>query len=123
MSKVPRNIAEVTRYNNVLEYLPTRQTYTPTELDRKISAKVLADRFLIGIERARATLRETVQRGTSSAILPISRRYRSDRKNTVKRLYGKFATYTIWEKSMSLQGNVESLMYSHKCGFNASYPI
>ena len=95
MSKVPRNVAEVTRYNNVLKYFPTRQTYTPTELDRKISAKVLADRFLIGIERARATLRETVQRGTISAILPISRRYRSDRKNTVKRLYGKFATYTI----------------------------
>ena len=123
MEKVSRNVAEVTRYNDVLEDLPTRQTYMSTERHRKISAEVLPDRFGIEIECARSTLRATVQRGTRSAILPISRQYRADRQHTVKRLNGKFATDTILEKSMSLQGKVVSQMYSHKCGFNASYQI
>ena len=41
----------------------------------------------------------------------------------MKRLNGKFVTDTIWAKSMSLRRYVASQMYSHKCGFNASYPI
>ena len=123
MAKVPRNVTEVTRYNDVLEDLPTRQTHTSTERHRKISAEVLADRFGIVIQRTRATLRETVQRGTRSAILTIRRRYSTDRQHTVKRLNRKSATDKIWAKSMLLQGNLESQMYSHKCGFNVSYPI
>ena len=84
LAKVPRNVAEVTRYDDVLEDLPLKQTYTPTEQHSRISAEVLAYRFGIGIERARATLKETVQRRTRSAILPISRRYRSYRQHTMK---------------------------------------
>ena len=84
MARVPKNVAEVTRYNNLLEDFPTRQTYTLTEWHRKISVKVLADRFGIGIERARTTLREKVKRGTRSATLTISRRYRADTQHTVK---------------------------------------
>ena len=123
MEKLPKNVAEVTRYDYVLKDFPTRQTYTSTECHRKISAKVLADRFGIGIERARSTLMATVKRGTTSAILPIIRRYRAYRQHTVKQLNGKFATDAILAKSMSLRGKLVSQMYSHKCGFNASYPI
>ena len=79
LAKVPRNVAEVTRYNDVLEDLPTRQTYMSTERHIKISAEVLPERFGIEIECARSTLRATVQRGTRSAILPMSRQYRADR--------------------------------------------
>ena len=73
LKKVPRNVAEVTRYDDVLEDFPTRQTYTSTERHKKISAEIQADRFGIGIKCARAMLRATVQRGTSQAILPIKR--------------------------------------------------
>ena len=83
LAKVPRNVAEVSRYNNVMEDFPTRQTYTMTERHGKISAQVLADRFSNGIVCARATLRATVQIRTRSAILPISRHYRADRQNPV----------------------------------------
>ena len=123
MAEVPRNVAEVTRYDDVLEYFTTRQSYTSIERHRKISDEVLADIFSIGIERARATPRATFQRGKMSYILPISRQYRADRQHIVKRLHGKFATDTIWEESMLLRGNVTSQMYTHKCGFNTSYPI
>ena len=121
--KVPRNFLEVTRYDDVLKYLPIRQTYTSTERHRRISAEVLSDRFGIGIKHAKAMLRATVQRGMQYAILLISRRYLSDRQHTVKQLNGRFATDTIWAKYLSRQGNVASQIYSHTCVFNASYPI
>lgn len=121
MSANMPSISEVTRYDDTLEDLPTRQTYTSTERHSKISAEVLSDRFAIGLERARATLRATQQKGTRSAILPISRRYRADRQFNVKRLSGKFATDTLWAKSKSLRGKVATQIYSSKFGFATAY--
>ena len=123
VAEVTRYMGEVARYDDTLEDIPTRQTYTSTERHIKMSAEVLADRFGIGLERARQTLRATTQRGTRSALLPISRRYRADRQFGVKRLDGKFATDTIWAKNKTLRGNVASQIYSHKCGFNTAYHL
>ena len=47
---VSRYGAEVDRYDETLEDVLTRQTYTPTERHRKVSAEVLADRFGIGLD-------------------------------------------------------------------------
>ena len=58
-----------------------------------MSAKVLADRFGFGM-RTRQTLKATTQRGTTSPLLPISRKYRADRQFGVKRLSDKLATGT-----------------------------
>ena len=58
-----------------------------------------------------------------SAILPLSRRYRADRMFGIKRLYGKFATDTVYGKVRSLRSNVGSQIYSHKCGFKVVYPV
>ena len=118
-----RRISEVQRVGEVLEDLPTRQTYTSTERHAEISAEVLADRFAIGIGRARATLEATLQRGVRSAILPISRRYRADRQFGVKRLKGKFATDTLWSTVRSLRGNICTQIYSNKEGFSKSYNL
>ena len=49
---VPRYVAKVSRYDDSLEDILTRQTYTSTERHIKMSAEVLADRFGIGLERA-----------------------------------------------------------------------
>ena len=43
-----------------------------------MSAEVLDNRFGIGLERARHTLKATTQRGNIPALLPIRRRYRVD---------------------------------------------
>ena len=45
---VPRYVAEVARYDDALEDLPTRRIHTPTERHIKMSAEVIADRFDIG---------------------------------------------------------------------------
>ena len=120
-AQIPRNVAQVQRFDDTLEDVPIRQTYTSTDRHGLSSIEVLADRFGIGLERARKTLRVTTQRGTRSALLPLSRRYKADRHYDVKQLRGKFATDTIYFKTKSLNGNFASQIYSHKCGFSACY--
>ena len=122
MKSIPM-ISEVSWYDESLEDLTTRQTYTSTERHIKPSTEVLADHFAIGLHRAKETLKATLQRGTRSAILPISRRYRADRQYGIKRLNGKFATDTLWAKTRSLRGYIAAQIYSHKNGFCKAYPI
>ena len=93
---VPRNVTEVARYD---------YTLTSTEGHIKTSAAMIADRFGIGLERARQTLKATTQKGTRPAFLPISRRYRADRQFGAKRLNDKFDTDTIRAKSRTLSSN------------------
>ena len=123
LSKINRGISTTSSYDPDFEDAPDRRTFVSTDRHTQVNADTLAERFCIGPERARATLRATTQRGMRSAILPISRRYRADRMFDVKRLHGKFATDTLWSKTKSLRSNVASQIYTHKCGFNAAYHL
>ena len=98
LASLHRVNSQVTRseYDDTLEDLPTRQTYTSKDRHSKISAEVLSHRFGISLDRARATLDATYQRGTRSAILPLSRRYRADRQYLGKRLDASFSTDTLY---------------------------
>ena len=87
----------------------------------KVTAESLSENFMIGQERAQATILATRQRGTRSVILPISRQYRADKMLDVPRLRSKFATDTLWFKKKTLKSNVASQLYTHKCGFNIPY--
>jgi hypothetical protein len=102
---------------------PARRTFVSSERHSKVTAELVAERFGISPVRAQRTLRVTTQRGVRSAILPISRRYRADRMFAVKRLQGKFATDTAYGKVKSLRGNIGTQLFTHKCGFKASYPL
>ena len=118
-----RNLQSVTKYDEDLDDIPTRQTYTSTQRHSKATAEVLAERFAIGIQRARDTMRATFQRAVRSAILPISRRYRADRQLSVKQLKGKFASDTLWFRVRSIRGYKASQIFSHKCGFKKIYHL
>ena len=120
---MPRAIAEVSRFDEALEDLPTRQSYTSHERHAKISVEVLADRFGIVLDRAKTTLRVTLQRSMRSALIPLSRRYIADRQYGVKRLNDKFATDTMWSKHRSLRSNIATQIFSHKCGFSKPYHL
>jgi hypothetical protein len=92
---ISRSVNETsTQYDPDLEDVSARRTDVSTEGHTQVTAERLADRFCIGPERAKATIRATTQRGIRSAILPIGRRYRADRIFDVRRLNGKFATDT-----------------------------
>ena len=58
--------------------IPTRRSFVSGDQNRKVTAEVLAERFCIGTERAKATMQATTQRGVRSALLPISQRYKAD---------------------------------------------
>ena len=59
-----------------------------------------------------------------SAIMPLSRRYRSDRMYNIKRLHGRFATPgTFFADMKSINGNTCCQIYSHKVGFATCYPL
>lgn len=107
----------------VMDDVPVRRTFVSTERHTKATAESLSERFGIGIQRARETLKATLQRGVRSAILPISRRYRADRMFMKKRLNGKFSSDTAYFKQKSLRGNVASQIFFHKCGFAANYHV
>ena len=118
---LPQKIAQTTRFDDALEYLPTRQTYYSNKSHTKISEEVLPDRFVIGIEKLNATLKATLQRVTRSAISLITRRYRADKQYGVKILKIKYSTDTILGKSKYLRRNYATQVYSHKCGFTNIY--
>ena len=68
-----RQVSVAQTYEEDLGDIPPRRTYTSTDRHTKATAEAIADRFGIGIERGRATMSATTQRGARSAILPISR--------------------------------------------------
>lgn len=118
-----RQVSESSMYEPTTLDLPVRRTFVSTDRHTKVTAEGLSERFGIGIQRARATLRNTTQRGTRSAILPLDRRYRADRMFDQRRLKGKYSTDTAWFKIKSLRGNVASQIFFHKCGFSAGYHL
>ena len=109
--------------DSTLEDIPSRQSYTSRDRHSKVSAEALADRFAIGIDRARATLKATHQKGTGSGVLPLSRRCRADRQCLGKQLNAEFATDMLCFKKKSLTGNVGCQIFSHESGFNAVHHI
>lgn len=102
---------------------PLRRTHVSSDRHSKVTAEGLAEKFGIGIYRARATMRATLQRGLRSAILPLARRYRSDRIFSQKRLMGRFSSDTLYFKVKSLHGYIASQVYFHKCGFVKVYHL
>lgn len=103
--------------------IPARRTFISTERHPAVTAESLSENWGIGIEQAKATLTATRQQGTRSAILPLARRYRTDRHFDLKRLRGKFATDTIYADVPALDGKRHAQIFTSKVGFSAIYPI
>jgi hypothetical protein len=98
--------------------IPARKTHISTERHQSHNALNLAETWGIGLQRAKATIACTTQRGHRSAILPLSRRYRANRMYSLKRLNSRFATDTLFADIKSLNQNTCTQIYSHKVGFS-----
>ena len=105
------------------ERIPARRTFIDRNRHRAHTAQSIAEMWNIGLKKAKDTLQVTTQNGIRSAIMPLSRRYRSDRMYNVKRLNGKFATDTFFSNIKSLHGNTCAQIISHKVGFSVCYPL
>ena len=103
--------------------IPARRSFVSNERHKGITALDLAESWGIGPKQAKATLLATTQRGTRSAILPLSRRYRADKMYRMKRLNTRFSTDTLYSDVKSLNQNTCAQVYSTKFGFSAVYPM
>ena len=78
ISKISTSCSNISQVQYDHQDIPEPKTFISSERHAKLTAESISEKFGIGLERARATIRATTQRGVRSAILPISRRYRAD---------------------------------------------
>jgi hypothetical protein len=103
----------------------TANTFVLQKRHPQVTKDQLSERRNIGISQAKKTLKVTTQKGARSAILPVSRRYRTDRmyKNQRKLRNQKFYPDTLFGKSKSLSKSTCAQIFANKSYFVKAYPI
>ena len=119
-AKLKRKISEITTPAN--DEILSRRTFVSYERHLKAPAELISDLWRIGLKIYQDTLGATTQRGIRSTILPLSRRYRYDRVFSMRRLNARFAIDTLFSDIKSLNQNTCAQVFSHKVGFNDTYP-
>ena len=101
-----------------------RKTFISNERHTSITSDQLGHRWNIGMKQAQQTLRVTTQQGVRSAILPLSRRYRTDRMFNQKKLRNqKFYTDTLFGRCKSISSNTCAQIFANDSYFVKAYPM
>ena len=108
--------------DSVKNDLPFPHTFISTKRHTDVSPEELANRWMIGLQQAKETLAATTQFYVRSAILPLARRYRTDRYFYRNRLTGTFAADLYHGRSISGRGNKYCFIVAHPNGFCAAFP-
>ena len=99
-------------------------TFVSQKRHPQVTSDQLSERWNIGTSQAKKTLEVTTQRGVRSAILPLSRRYRTDRMYNQRKLRNqKFYTDTLFGKSKSLTNNTCAQIFANESFFVKAYPM
>ena len=102
---------------------PEPNTFQSSGRHSDVSPQELSNRWGISLNAAMATMRKTTQRFLRSAILPLSRRYRTDMMFERKTLRGQWSTDTMDGKYKSIDGNKYAQVFSNKSYFSRIYPM
>ena len=114
-------MAEAIRTQRILS---AANTFVSQKRHSQISPEQLSERWNIGLTQAKKTLQVTTQKGVRSAILPLSRRYRTDRMFNQRKLRGqKFYTDTLFGKTKSLTNNTCVQIFANESYFVKAYPM
>ena len=101
-----------------------RKTFISKERHPAVTSKNLSERWNIGLNQAKQTLRATTQRGVRSPILPASRRYRTDQLYQQKNLRNqKFYTDTLFGRCKSILNNTCAQIFANESYFVKAYPM
>ena len=84
------------------EDIPARRSFTSKERHNQKTADSISELWDIGPIKAAATLRATTQNGQRSAILPLSRRCKANRRYNMKMFQGQFATDKLYATRLYL---------------------
>ena len=102
---------------------PTPNTFVSKDRRGDVSPEKLADRWMIGLDQAILTLKNTTQRLVRSAMLPLARRYKADRIFNLPRLLGEWFTDTIDARCTSIDGNKYAQIFANESFFATIYPM
>jgi hypothetical protein len=116
----PRQISQVETEAQDLSPIKTFQSKGRHSL---VSPEDLSERWQIGLEQSKETLKWTTQRVIRSAVMSLARRYRADRMFQTKRLAGKWASDTMDGRVKSLDGNQYAQVFSNGGFFAEVYPM
>ncbi len=101
-----------------------RKTFISKEQHPAVSSENLSERWNIGLNQAKQTLKVTTQRGVISSILPVSWRYRTDRMYHQKKLRNqKFYTDTLLGRCKSISNNTCAQIFANESYFVKAYPM
>jgi len=103
--------------------VPTPPTFISGDRHSDVTPQSLAERWFIGVDTAKKTLKSTTQRLVRSALMPLSRRYRSDRMFRLPRLEGEWFTDTVMSKVKSRDGNICGQIFANDKYFAVFYPM
>ena len=101
----PRKL-ERTKLDPGTSDVPLINTFESSARHTDVSPQEVSERWGISIATATNTLKNTTQKFLRSAVLPLSRRYRTDRVFTRKTLSGDWSTDTMDGRVKSLAGNI-----------------
>ncbi len=105
--------------------VPASRTFVSSNRHSQINSESLSEHWSIGLNQAKQTLQVTTQRGVRSAILPLSRCYRTDRMYQQRKLRNqKNYTDTLFGKCKSLTNNTCGAQISaNESYFVKAYPM
>ena len=103
--------------------IPILNTFQSSERHTDVTASDLSERWGISIAQATKTLEKTTQRFLRSAILPLVRRYRTDRVFTRRTLSGYWSCDTMDGRCKFLDGNKYAQVFANTSYFAKIYPM
>jgi hypothetical protein len=104
------------------DILPPR-TFLSGKRHSNTTAEDLSEVWNISVGQAQLTLDNTTQNHVRSAIMPLSRRYRTDRMFSPKRILGEMASDTMDPRCEGLHGDKYCQVFGNKSMFCEAYPI
>ena len=103
--------------------LPSAPTFQSKSRHSSVSSQDLSERWLIGLKKAKDTIKNTTQRILCSALLPLSRRYRADQMYERPQIRGEVYTDMMDGQHKSLDGNRYAQVFAIDFHFSAVYPM
>ena len=120
VTSIPRQTSQV---GVEVQDVPQLKTFQSKGRHSTVTAEALSERWQIGLEQAKETLKRTTQRLARSAVMPLARRYRADRRFQTKRLSGRWASDTMDGRVKSFDGNRYGQVFSNGSFFAEIYPM
>ena len=115
-------VAEMTM-PSTLQEIPLAQTFQSKERHSSVTPSDLSERWYIGLGQATQTLKVTTQWLMRSAILPLARRYHTDRMVIQPHICGTIYIDTMNGCYKSLDGNKHAQIFANASFFATAYPM